>query len=122
MAQLIQVWTKQIIDKRIAKFSSKGSPLKPIVSQKDTRNVKLKPIEILNAAKGKNEHGTLPTTQKVRRIKVQAANYSKPEDMNQEIEPNTVELPQNPDVQEFLNHSGSFENTDQSYLEEIKEN
>jgi len=94
--------------------------LKPIFSQKDTRNVKLKPIEILSAAKAKNGPGVVQTAQKVKRIKVQASDISRAEDVFEE--PVTVELLQNSNVYEDSNHSSPLlEPTESSPEAEVKE-
>ena len=76
MAQLMQVLISQIIDKRIAKFTTKGSPLKSVASLKDSRNVKLQPLSILKNPKLAYKSGGSPT-QINRRIKVKASNTMK---------------------------------------------
>lgn len=81
--------------------------------------MKLKPLEILSGAKTKNEQGVIPNTHKAKRIKVQASDISRSEDLNET--PNTAELLQNSNLHEYSNHSDSFEQTEQSPVEETKE-
>ena len=71
--------------------------MKPIVSTKDARNVKLKPIEILNLAKPKGEPSQ---TTKVRRIKIQASNILSTEELNEEV---AVDLSNKSNFHEYSN-------------------
>ena len=85
--------------------------------------MKLKPIEILSAAKAKNDPGVIQTTQKVKRIKVQASDISKADDVFEE--PNTVELFHNSNIHEYSNYSSQLleptENSPEGEVKEIQE-
>ena len=113
----MQVSCIQIIDKRIAKFTSKGSPLKPIPITKDTRGVKLQPISIPSIANSKSKYLNTgaSSNQHYRRVKLYASDTTNFEEICNENE-NESESEQ--EIHSAILNGEKFENDEHSSEEQ----